>query len=183
LSCPDWKALAAARARGEEPAAWAEALEHFDACKLCRKEALHADPLLVFRRMPGAEMSEAEEQNEVESMQQAVAAMRAAERVAPARSAVMRAANWRRLAAAAVLAFASLSVSWDKVYAPRPAAAPAITSAAPVALAAEPGADLPEIDLSQPGASLEALDRPARVYHLNDEGFSLTMVVHESIDV
>jgi hypothetical protein len=60
--------------------------------------------------------------------------------------------------------------------------APAPLAAAP---AAEPAsaAELPEIDLSQPAAALEVLDRPARVYHLSDEGFSLTMVVHESIDV
>lgn len=96
MSCPDWKALAAARSRGEEPAEWAGALEHFDGCKLCRNEALHAEPLLVFRRLPGAGMSEAEERSEVESMQAAVAAMRAAERVAPVKAAHWRTASWRR---------------------------------------------------------------------------------------
>ena len=47
MSCPDWKSLAAHRLekRGVEPAGWAEALEHFDGCALCRKEALKADPI------------------------------------------------------------------------------------------------------------------------------------------
>ncbi|MFL6192904.1 MAG: hypothetical protein ACJ75H_01940 [Thermoanaerobaculia bacterium] len=183
MSCPDWNALAAARSRGEEPAEWAAAAEHFDGCNACRREALRAEPLLVFRRMPGAGMSEAEERSEVESMQAAVAAMRAAERVAPREASRQRYASWRRWAAAAVLAFASLSVSWDKApYAPRAAVKPA--ERPPLEAAVEPsGAEFPEIDLSRPAPVLEVLDRPARVYHLSVEGFSMMMVVDESIHV
>lgn len=168
MSCPDWISLAAARERGDEPAGWAAAVEHSDGCKLCRREALRADPLLVFRRMPALELPAAEERSEVEAMQQAVAALRAAERVAPRVASRQRFAAGRRWAAAAVLAFASLSVDLDKAPSARPAVEP-----------------LPEIDLSQQPLTLDGLDRPARVYHHinSDKRFSVTMVVSESIDV
>ena len=105
MSCPDWTALAARGALEDaEPAGWAEAVAHFDACSRCRREALAADPLLVFRRLPASEMPPAEEHSEVESMRQAVAAMRTARRLESRRSF----AGWRRWAAAAVLAGVSL---------------------------------------------------------------------------
>ncbi len=114
LSCPDWSRLAAARSaldRNEsaEPEGWAEAVAHFDACILCRKDALKADPLLVFRRMATVEITPAEDYLEIESMQQAVAAMRTARRLETRG----RFAGWRRWAAAAVLAGVSLSVGGD----------------------------------------------------------------------
>jgi hypothetical protein len=110
LSCPDWSRLAAARSdEGTEPEGWAEAVSHFDSCALCRKEALKADPLLVFRRMAAQEIAPAEERLEVESMQQAVAAMRTARRLETRG----RFAGWRRWAAAAVLAGISLGVGGD----------------------------------------------------------------------
>lgn len=109
--CPDWNVLVLHRERdGAAPEGWTAALEHFDACRECRREALAADPLLVFRRLPAPAVSPAEERSAVESMRQAVAAMRTAERLESGR----RFAGWRRWGAAAVLAVASLSVSWDK---------------------------------------------------------------------
>jgi hypothetical protein len=112
VSCPDWTTLAAYRRerRGVEPDGWPGALEHFDSCSACRREALTADPTLVFRRMPEIAMTPAGEADEVESMRRAVAAMRTASRIeASQRSS----SSWRRWAAAAVLAVAALSLGRD----------------------------------------------------------------------
>jgi hypothetical protein len=158
VSCPDWNALAARRDDG-----WAAAVEHFDTCILCRREALAADPLLVFRRLPVAELAPAEEAAEVEAVRQAVAAMRTAERLEVRR----HFSGWRRWAAAAVLAGAALAVGRDRAPAPEPAT----PAAAPVSVAA-------------PGPTLEGVNRPgARVYHMDGEGISIFMVFDESLDV
>ena len=109
--CPSWNTLVLHReSDGADPEGWAEALEHFDACRDCRNEALKADPLLVFRRMPALDLPSAAEASEVDSMRQAVAAMRTAKRLDSGR----RFGGWRRWTAAAVLAGVSLSVSQDK---------------------------------------------------------------------
>jgi hypothetical protein len=162
VSCPDWNRLAACR--DADPEGWTEAVEHFDACPQCRRDALKADPLLAFRRLPAAELTPAQERSEVEAVRQAVAAMRTARRLESRRSF----AGWRRWAAAAVLAVAALSVGRDK--APRVERAAFVPSPAP---AAAPAA-----------ATLDVLNRPAaRVYHMNGEGISVFMVVDESLDV
>jgi hypothetical protein len=162
VSCPDWSGAAARREA--EPDGWAAAVEHFDACGLCRREALAADPLLVFRRLPAVELTAAEERSEVEAMRQAVAAMRTAERLDSRR----RFAGWRRWAAAAALVVASLSVGRDRARrAENAALAPA-----------------PSVPASIPTATLEEMDRPeARVYHMSGEGVSVFMIVDESLDV
>ncbi len=161
MSCPDWTALAVRRDDG-----WAAAVEHFDGCTLCRREALAADPLLVFRRLPAADLSPAEEQAEIEGVRQAVAAMRKAERLEGRWSG----ARWRRWAAAAALAVAALTAAGrDKAPVPRqhavrPAAAP-MAAAVPVPM-------------------LEGVDRPgARVYHMDGEGITVYMVFDEKLDV
>ncbi len=166
LSCPDWSRLAAARTSEEtEPEGWTEAVAHFDSCSLCRKEALKADPLLVFRRMPSVEITPAEERLEIESMQQAVAAMRTARRLETRG----RFAGWRRWAAAAVLAGVSLSVGRDKVPQLEQAA-----SAPPAPVVSSGYAAAPVLD---------GIDRPeARVYEVGDEEFSAVMVIDESYE-
>ena len=159
MSCPDWTALAARREDG-----WKAAVEHFDGCTLCRREALAADPLLVFRRLPVAELTPAEEQVEVDAVRQAVAAMRTAERLERRRSF----AGWRRWTAAAVLAGAALTVGRGRVSAPERAAG---TPAVPPAVAAQ-------------APPLEGVNRPgARVYHMDAEGTPVVMVFDESFDV
>ena len=169
MSCPDWSRLAVLR--DDEPAGWTVALEHLDACPSCRPEALKADPLLAFRRLPVTDLAPAEERNEAESMRLAVAAMRNAGRLESRH----HFAGWRRWAAAAVLALASLAVSRDR--APRPGIAAAVAPpaaqhvATPAASATEP-------------AAIEGLNRPgARVYHVDGEGLSVVMIVDESLDV
>lgn len=172
MSCPDWKALAAVRESAEaEPAEWAEAMAHFDACPRCRREAVAADPLLVFRRLPVVEMPEGDERAEAEAMRQAVAAMRTARRLEHHRH-----AGWKRWAAAAVLATASLSVSWDKV--------PRTQEPEPVALKPAVAAPAAPRPATTGPATLEALDGSnARVYQMNGEGVTAFMIVANKADV
>ncbi len=171
MSCPDWKALVAAReAADAEPAGWEAATTHLDACSRCRREALEADPLLVFHRLPKVEMPEGDERAEAESMRQAVAAMRTAKRLE-----ARQRAGWKRWAAAAVLAVASLSVSWDKVPRSQPEPEPAVLKAAEPAPAPRPTAG---------SATLEALDgSDASVYQMNGQGMTAFMIVDHKVDV
>jgi hypothetical protein len=168
MSCPDWTRLVVLReSLDAEPAEWAEAMAHLDACPRCRREAVAADPLLVFRRLPAVDMPEGDERAEAESMRQAVAAMRTARRLESRQR-----AGWRRWAAAAVLALASLSVSWDKVPRPEPEAPKAV---APAPVAPRPTAG---------SATLEPLDdSDARVYQMNGQGVTGFMIVDHKLDV
>src|SRR5438270_9030121 len=113
MSCPDWRALAPASP------AWDEAVAHFDGgCRLCRRDALTAEPTLVFRQLRSgsiggpAAMSPAQEASEVDAVRQAVAAMRTASRV----ESHSRRAGWKRWAAAAALAAAALSIPADNAW-------------------------------------------------------------------
>lgn len=90
--CPDWAALALvcretgpglgdrnrdAAAAAAAAARWDAALHHLDGgCQDCRRQALAADPTLVFRRLPRIELDAAAEAAEVAAARQAVAAMR-----------------------------------------------------------------------------------------------------------
>jgi hypothetical protein len=172
MSCPDWTGLVAAREREDaEPAGWAEAVTHLDACPRCRREAVAADPLLVFRRLPAVELPEGEERAEAEAMRQAVAAMRTAKRLESRRSF----AGWRRWAAAAVLALASLAMGRDKS-----PLTPIPQPAAPVAVAARPAAAGPGAGT----ATLEALDRSdVRVYQMDGQDLTAFMIVGSKVDV
>jgi hypothetical protein len=167
VSCPDWRGLAAHRERGGAGAAsWTEAMGHFDACALCRREALAADPLLVFRRLPAVELTPAEESSEVEAMRQAVAAMRTGKRIESRRSF----AGWRRWAAAAVLAMASLAMGRDRT--------PSMEQAAAVTPAPMPAAEVSAVP------ALEELNLPqARVYQWNSKELRVHMIFDPSIDV
>jgi hypothetical protein len=179
VSCPDWNGLVALRDReGSAPAGWTEALDHLDACSRCRPEALEADPLLVFRRLPAPEMTPAEESAEVDSMRQAVTAMRTARRLDTRR----RFAGWRRWTAAAVLALASLALGHDR--APmeesmvRMARMPVLPPESLAATAAPE--DTPETGTP----TLEDLNRPnAHVYQVQRKDFALVMVVDKGMDV
>lgn len=188
MSCPDWTALIAWRddRRGVEPEGWSDALAHFDGgCPLCRKAALKADPTLVFRRLaqvPAARMTEAQERAEVDSVRQAVAAMRAASRLEKgsrrgvfARG-VFAASGWKRWSAAAALALMTVTVPSDD--------ARRTTDARRTAPEAEaPAAEV--LDLSgQAGPVLEGgVGLPgSRVYHLGSEELAVVMVVNESFD-
>jgi hypothetical protein len=121
VSCPDWTALTTHRLDnrgGVEPEGWSEGLAHFDGgCQLCRKAALKADPTLVFRRLaqvPAATMTETQERAEVDSVRQAVAAMRAASRLESLEGRRRGfAGSWKRWSAAAALALVTVTVPAD----------------------------------------------------------------------
>jgi hypothetical protein len=211
VSCPDWKTLAAWRddPRAEEPAEWQEALAHLDrGCVQCRRAAIAADPTLVFRRLavvPAVPTSSpAQEASDVEAMRRAVAAMRAASRVEaserrgrPARAArALKALSWKRWGVAAALALAALSLpagpggryssdqSSDQAAQPHrqpvAVALPATPAKMMTAVSLETGVALLGDDLP----TLEGVDRPgARVYHMDGEGLTGTMIFDESLDV
>jgi hypothetical protein len=190
-SCPDWTSLVALKERAEraeetaEPAAWAAALAHLDACPRCRRQAVAADPLLVFRRLPGVELTAAGEDAEAESMIQAVAAMRTAERLESRH----RFAGWRRWAAAAVLALVSLSVGRDRSprLAPAPELLPAFSLPATAVPAANDAINTGPVNngpANNGAATLERLDdSDARVYQLNGKDLSVFMIVDKKLDV
>ena len=171
MSCPDWRQLAAHREReGTDPEGWTAAMEHFDACPPCRREALAADPLLVFRRLPAMELGAAEERSEIEAVRQAVATMRTARRLEARRSF----AGWRRWTAAAVLAVAALGVSRDKD--------PRLEMARAVSASLVPARPAPAQALAAP--TIDVQNRPdARVYQIPGEDLSVIMVVDPSFDV
>lgn len=183
MACPDWSRLAVLRVQGDtEPEGWSAAVEHFDGCPSCRPEALKADPLLVFRRLPAVELTPAAEQSEVESVRQAVAAMRTASRLESRR----RFTGWHRWAAAAVLVFASLAVGRDR--APELTPAPTTLPTAAVSPATELGPFRAGAAAGSP--AIEGLNRPgARIYHLDGghldggEDLQVTWIVDESLEI
>jgi hypothetical protein len=176
VSCPPWRALAAEReASGADPRGWTQALAHLDGCPTCRREAIAADPLLAFRRLPAPAATAAE----VETMRQAVAALRRAGRVPaearPAASSLARLGGLgavRRAAAAAALVAVGLLL--------RPAA-PERPGAAGGSVAAVPR----EVEEAAVQASfVEDLDlADARVYQLDASGMQVVMIVHPSLDL
>lgn len=101
MSCPAWSDLSVRRDAGDAHEAWGRALVHFDECSACRREALRADPTLVFRRLPTVEVSSAD----IESMRRRVALLRRArelERIeSPPRSPLFD--RWARAARVACL--------------------------------------------------------------------------------
>ena len=186
MSCPDWKTLAAWRddPQAGEPAEWQEALAHLDrGCSQCRRDAIAADPTLVFRRLaavPAAVMTPVQETSEADAMRRAVAAMRAASRVETSKR--RGRPSWKRWGVAAALAVAALSLPampghQVKSRQPVAVALPAVMTAGSFETtgAALLGDDLP---------TLEGVDRPgARVYHMDGEGLSGTMIFDETLDV
>lgn len=175
-TCPDWTALTAHRyeRRGEEPAGWREALEHFDACALCRRQALAADPTLLFRRVPAPELSPAGEAAEVAAVQSAVAAMRTARRVEAKARRAHRLAHWPRWAAAAVLAVAALSLDGDDAWRLRQTTEPVeLEALAPAVPAATGVAPVPRF---------EDLNRPA-FYLSESEELAVAMFITEDLEI
>lgn len=181
MSCPSWRDLSP---DSRETEAWTEALAHFDGgCSQCRRDALKADPTLVFRSLRSApapaSMGSTSSSSEVDAMCQAVAAMRAASRV----DAAVHRTSWKRWAVAAGLVLAALSIPADNVRkhrdqvvsgGPRPAAV--LGAVMPAALVSGGG----DVDLP----TVEGVNHPdARVYHMDGEGLSVVMIVDESLDV
>ena len=184
MSCPDWNVLTAHRddRRGAEPEGWSEALAHFDdGCQLCRKAALKSDPTLVFRRLalvPAVTMTEAQERAEVDSVRQAVAAMRAASRLEKGsrRGVVLPKGGWKRWAVAAALALVTVTVPSDD--ARRSAQIPAGPVEEPLEISAPAARQAGNVPVLE-----GVVDRPgARVYQMGDEELAVVMVFDESFD-
>jgi hypothetical protein len=213
MSCPDWRRLDPA-ARGEASplaARWEAALRHLDdGCPLCRREALAADPTLVFRLLPAPELTPVEENEEVAAARQAVAAMRAASRLEHhGRASGSLAARWPhasrqsskgmkvvRWALAASLAGMALlfgaSHGWrgDVGRAAALLQHPGDRGAGSVRALRAPAGRLAsdrEAPMVLPAASrssIEGLSRPeARVYQIDGPQMSVVMIVDNKLDV
>lgn len=115
--CPsrgDWRERLAHRWEMErtEPEGWREDLAHLEHCDSCREITLELDPTLLFRPL-AAPTPELDAAAEVASMQQAVAALRRAERVEGRESRSRTGlpwTSWGGRAAAAVVALTALSL-------------------------------------------------------------------------
>jgi hypothetical protein len=196
VSCPDWNALTAHRRErdGSEPAGWGAAVAHLDGCGLCRKQALAADPTLVFRRLaavPAVTMTGSEERSEADAVRAAVAAMRAASRLdsleARPRIATGGLRRWSVAAVAAVLALAVLAAPAKQDgsgHTPHDAAIfrEGRVDAGMASREILPAAASTQADFGEP--VVEGVNLPdARVYHMSGEGLSVVMVVDESLDI
>lgn len=182
MSCPDWRALVAAR--DAEPAAdlpaWAEARRHAAKCGRCRQEALLADPLLLFSRLPERRVTP----DEIGDMQAAVAALVRAGRIAQGgrsgsgsarRSAGSGLFSISRVAAA--LGICSL-LALSGAPRSRPAGLGEVALGPQSTRAALAGEVLP-LD-----SVVEELDRPgARIYELPQSDMAVVMIVDASLDV
>lgn len=190
MSCPDWISLTAHRRErsASEPAGWSEALAHLDGCNLCRRQALAADPTLVFRRLaavPAVTMTAGEESAEVDAVRAAVAAMRAASRLDSLEARPRTSSLWKRWstgAVAAVLALAALALPSGNDPAEHAQVAVARQEPIEAGPLAEPVPAAQQVDLDEP--VVEGVNLPdARVYHMTGEGLSVVMVFDESLDI
>ena len=200
MSCPDWIALTEHRRDdrerdGFEPEGWSEALSHLDGCNLCRRQALAADPTLVFRRLaavPAVTMTPTEEQSEADAVRTAVAAMRAASRLDSLETRPRTSSVWRRWstgALAAALALAAVVVPSKPEKMGSNAAGTAVffqegrgEQQIEAGLLDEPVPAAQQVDLGE--AMVEGVNLPdARVYHMSGEGMSVVMVFDESLDI
>jgi hypothetical protein len=216
----DWRSLVAHRnqAAGEEPSGWVAALEHLglgrspSGCAVCRRDALAADPTLVFHRLvaePLAAPSTAIDP-EVAAVQQAVAALRTASRFGGGTGIGVdssghlmdrgRRSGWARGAvrwsAAAGLAAVALTAGSAG---PGRLATAAALSVAPPAAALDPAVDrafrpaLQPVLAAVPAAMriapqqmpmVEDLNHPdARVYQIDGGNLWVVMIVDEKLDV
>lgn len=185
MSCPDWRALAAAR--GSDSAvdlpAWVEARRHAAECPHCRSAAFAAEPLLLFDRLPERTVTP----DEIADMQAAVGALVRASRIGRGGQGVARpvpAASGRRslsrlVAALGVCSLLALSG------APRPHS----RGFAELAELAAEGSALQGLEAVFEGASpvqsaVEELDRPGvRIYELPQADMAVVMIVDASLDV
>jgi hypothetical protein len=173
-ACPNWTDLVAHRyARAEqEPRGWGDALAHAEACARCRQEAIAADPTLVFRRLATAGTPREARDVDVAAMRQAVATLRRARALEPAR----QSNRWRWAAAAVLPLLALLLPSAQDPSRSRAVGDSSLTLRLPTSML--PSAELAALPL------LDDLDRPhARVYELGGPDLAVVMIVDETLDV
>ncbi len=182
MSCPDWRTLTAARDTDSavDLPAWVEARRHAAECPHCRGEALAADPLLLFERLPERRVTP----DEIAGMQAAVASLVRASCVGRGGQLLARpvpaASGWRSVSrfAAALGVCSLLALS----------GAPGPHSRGFADLAAE-GSSLQALeaafeDSSPVQSAVEELDRPGvRIYELPQADMAVVMIVDASLDV
>ncbi|MEO8197847.1 MAG: hypothetical protein ABI689_14115 [Thermoanaerobaculia bacterium] len=188
MSCPDWRALVAAR--DAEPAAdqpaWAEARHHAAQCGRCREEALLADPLLLFARLPERRATA----GEIGEMQSAVAALVRAGRIAQGTSSAQSGRQIALRAAGSGLfsvtrVAAALGVCSLLAFSGAPRSRPAgLLGAFAVAGSPQSGQVALTREVLPLDSIVEELDRPgARIYELPQSDMAVVMIVDASLDV
>ena len=178
MSCPDWGALVRERDAGAtgESERLDAALEHLAGCRDCRRAALAADPLLVFRRNARAERAGAEAAGSVRAMQDSVLALVRASRVAPATRPERRRNGFRVAASLALLSLLSLAGG------PRGTEQP--TAARQTASALDSWIDDTALSAEVAPPAVEELERlDARIYEMPQKDFAVVMIVDSSLDV
>ena len=184
MTCPDWRALVAAHEaepEADEPD-WAAARHHAAECSRCRAEALAADPLLLFARLPERNV----EPREIVDMQGAVAALVRASRVTQgghlASPLAPRATSFRLFSAsriAAALGVCSL-LALSGAPRPQPAGVGVLAAAGNLLVGTEGGSE----DALPMHSLVEELGRPgARIYDLQQADMAVVMIVDASLDV
>lgn len=180
MTCPDWRALAAAREADPlaEIAGWHEARTHAAACSRCREAALAVDPLLLFAREPQRSVSS----NEISDMQASVMALVRASRVANGEAVARPEPPKRLLSASRIAAAIGVCSLLALSGAPRSS-----SSGAAMAVAAMPdllSAELAPAEALPAGSVVEELDRPgARIYEMPQGDVAVVMIVDASLDV
>lgn len=188
MSCPDWPRLVAHRLEATgaesapEPAGWDDALDHLEDCPHCRREALEADPLLLFRRLPRLE---SDPLDDVRRVRAGVEALRRMRRIEGEGAGGARAASegrwWRRAAVAAGLAGMLVSVH-PSAHDGRAAMGSAARLGLGAGIARTTPASSPE-DVSE-WAAVDEIERPtASVYHFDGDDVAVVMVVDAGLDV
>ena len=173
MTCPDWRALAARRASGEEPIEWPQALDHLDGCPDCRHAAPLADPVLLFRRLPTVELAA----EEVEEMRLRVQVLRRGRRFEPLLRS--RRVTVQRAAAMIALLGGLTLLGGHSGLGSRPGGEPFLASDPWPYLAAT---SLTEDEIAQP--LLEEIDQPFdQVVQWSGEDFSMVLVVDQRLDV
>lgn len=177
MTCRDWTSYLEFRARrdGLAPADWRTAKEHLEGCPECREAALRVDPTLVFHRLPEIQQPSAQT---VEAMVDSVTQLVRARRVELRGIASTRPTKKFYFAASVLLAVGVLLMG-GPLLPPVPETSLAQLDFGPTAPAGKSrqraGIALPLVE------SLERSD--ARVYQLEEDDFSLVMIVAEGLDV
>jgi len=154
-----------------EPVEHRRAAEHLRQCPECRRQAVAADPAVLFLDLPSLEVTAAD----VKAVRSAVGAMRRA-RVLENETSRPVSRWWRHAAAAALLA-ALLLVPGDT-----PVEHEAGDGSLGLETLIDEGGFL--ASATEPSSIIENLNRPqARIYQLTEDDLSLVMIVDETLDL
>jgi hypothetical protein len=161
-----------------EPVEHRRVAAHLRECPECRRQAVSADPAVLFVDLPTLEVTEAD----VEAVRSAVGAMRRARALENETSRPLG-RWWRHAAAAALLATLLLVPGTTPVYQEAEEGLPGLVAEVEkLDTLIEEGGFL--ASATEPSSIIENLNRPqARIYQLTEEDLSLVMIVDESLDL